>query len=142
MDKLASALGLAGGGVALLADAIPANAGTLEFIVKQFGPLGLLAGALWLIVDKLHKSGTALQGDLKESGAKLLEMTTRAVTAQERGNAEIAAMRSDINSQTTVIREQTGILNLVRNELGGIKDRCPGSAGHGNGAPSHEPSRR
>ena len=136
MDRIASALGLAGGGVALLADAVPApDTGTLTFIVEKFGPIGLLAVGLWLLMEKRDKANTSLQGDLKESSAKLLEMTSRAVTAQERGNAELSGMRGEISSQTNVIREQTGVLNLVRAELGGIKDRCPGSAGHGNGVP-------
>jgi len=136
VDKLIASLGFAGGGLTMLADTLPAaDTGTLEFVLKTFGAPGIIALALWLILDKRDKANTALQGDLKEQNAKTLAMTERACVAQERGNAELADMRSDINSQTGVIREQTGILNLVRNELGGIKDRCPGSAGHGNGVP-------
>ena len=122
MDRLLASLGLAGGGLTMLADVVPAaDAGTLEFVLKTFGAPGVIVVALWLILDKRDKSNTALQGDLKESGAKLLEMTTRAVTAQERGNAELAGLRSEMNTQTGVIRVQTESLNR-------LTDRCPGTA--------------
>lgn len=121
MDRLVASLGFAGGGLAMLADALPtADVGTLEFVLKTFGAPGLIAVALWLILDKRDKANTSLQGDLKESSAKLLDMTSRAVTAQERGNAELAGMRSEIKDQTGVIRFQTDALNR-------LTDRCPGS---------------